>query len=80
MRGRIGAIFMLLGAACFLIHRQRGGCIMKKRGVVSTIPLFFIPLILAVYPPYSSPLWDGPQKSGGTIATPPETGEACGPA
>ena len=35
MRGRTGAIFMLLGAAYFLIHRQRGGCIMKKRGVVS---------------------------------------------
>ena len=43
MRCRTGAIFMLLGAACFLIQGQRGGCIMKKRGVVS----FRFPLSLS---------------------------------
>ena len=78
MRGRIGAIFMLLGAACFLIHRQRGGCIMKKRGVVSPT-LFFIPLILSGL----SPLFVAPvgrsAKIRGDDSDPPRNGGGMRP-
>ena len=79
MRGRTGAIFMLLGAACFLIHGQRGGCIMKKRGVVS-IPLSFIPLILSGLSTYSSPhAGRSAQIRGDDSDPPPKRGRHAAP-
>ena len=78
MRGRTGAIFMLLGAACFLIHGQRGGCIMKKRGVVS-IPLSFIPLILSGLSTYSSPHAGRSAQIRGDDSDPPRNGGGMRP-
>ena len=69
---------MLLGAACFLIHRQRGGCIMKKRGVVS-IPFSFIPLILrGLYPLFVAPAGRS-AKIRGDDSDPPRNGGGMRP-
>ena len=69
---------MLLGSACFLIHRQRGGCIMKKRGIVSPT-LSFIPLILSIL----SPLFVAPPgrsaKILGDDSDPPRNGGGMRP-
>ena len=73
-----GVFFMPLGAACFLPQGQRGGCGKKSCGGVpaphSLKPFVFrgLPLLFGFHN-------DDTEKSGKTIATPPETGGACGP-
>ena len=74
---------MVLGAACFLVQGQRGGCTGKKRGGVpaplSLNSFFFCGLSLLIGFPRADT-----EKSGETIATPPpppppETGVPTGP-
>ena len=66
------------GASYFLPQGQRGGCGIKKRGGVAA-PLslnsfFFCSLSLLIGFPRADT-----EKSGETIATPPETGVPTGP-
>ena len=73
-----GAFFVVLGAAYFSVQGQRGGCAGKKRGGVPA------PHSLNSFVFRGLPLLIGFQradteKSGKTIATPPETGVPCGP-
>ena len=70
--------FMLQTTACFLLQGQRGGCNKKSAGGV-TSPLslnsfVFRGLSLLIGFPRADT-----EKSGETIATPPETGVPTGP-
>ena len=70
--------FMLQTTACFLLQGQKGGC-NKKSAVGVTSPLslnsfVFRDLSLLIGFPRADT-----EKSGETIATPPETGVTTGP-
>ena len=70
--------FVVLGAGCFLVQGQRGGCTRKKRGGVpaphslNSFVFLGLPLLFGFHD-------DDTEKSGETIATPPETGVPTGP-
>ena len=70
MRGEFERFFVVLGAACFLVQGQRGGCTGKKRGgVPDTLSLnsfVFCGLSLIIGFPRADT-----EKSGETIAPPP---------
>ena len=70
--------FVVLGAAYFSVQGQRGGCTGKKRGGVpaphSLKSFVFRGLSLLIGFPRADT-----EKSGETIATPPETGVPTGP-
>ena len=70
--------FMLQTTACFLLQGQKGGCNKKSAGgVTSTLSLnsfVFRDLSLLIGFPRADT-----EKSGETIATPPETGVPTGP-
>ena len=78
MTSEFGALFVVLGAAYFSVQGQRGGCTGKKRGSVpdshSLKSFVFRGLSLLIGFPRAET-----EKSGETIATPPETGVPCGP-
>ena len=78
MRGEFERFFVVLGAACFSVQGQRGGCTGKKRGGVpaplSLNSFVFCGLSLLIGFPRADT-----EKSGETIATPPETGVPTGP-
>ena len=69
---------MVLRTACFSVQGQRGGCTGKKRGGVpaphSLKSFVFRGLSLLIGFPRADT-----EKSGETIATPPETGVPTGP-
>ena len=69
---------MPLGAACFLPQGQRGGCgtIRPIDAALPYSPIFFVFRWLPLLFGFPN---DDTEKSGKTIATPPETGGACGP-
>ena len=70
--------FMPLRAACFSPQGQRGGCGIKKRGGVAaphSLNSFVFCGLLRLFGFEN----DDTEKFGETIATPPETGGACGP-
>ena len=69
---------MFLGAACFLVQGQRGGCTRKKRGG-GTSPLSLNSFVSCGLPLLFGFHNDDTEKSKETIATPPKTGGACGP-
>ena len=70
--------FMPLGAAYFVPQGQRGGRGIKKRGggapplSLNSFVVLDLPLLFGFHD-------DDTEKSGETIATPPETGVSCGP-
>ena len=69
---------MPLGAACFLPQGQRGGYGIKKRGG-GTSPLSLKSFVLRGLSLLFGFHNDDTEKSGKTIATPPETGVPTGP-
>ena len=73
MRGQFWALFVVLGAACFSVQGQRGGCTGKKRGGVpaphSLKSFVFRGLSLLIGFPRADT-----EKFGETIATPPKKG------
>ena len=73
-----GAFFVVLGAAYFSVQGQRGGCTGKKRGGVpaplSLNSFVFCGLSLLIGFPRADT-----EKSGETIATPPQRGVPTGP-
>ena len=78
MTSEFGVFFVELGAAYFLKQGQRGGCSRKSRGGVpaphSLNSFVFRGLSLLIGFPRADT-----EKSGETIATPPETGVPTGP-
>ena len=73
-----GVFFMPLGAACFLPQGQRGGygTIRPSDAALPYSPIFFVFLVLPLLFGFHN---DDTEKSGKTIATPPERGVPTGP-
>ena len=69
---------MFLGASYFLFQGQRGGWNIKKRGG-GTSQLSLNSFVFRVLPLLFGFHNDDTEKSGKTIATPPETGVPTGP-
>ena len=70
--------FVVLGAGCFLVQGQRGGCTRKKRGGVPA-PHSLNSFVFCVLPLLFGFHDDDTEKSGETIATPPKRGVPTGP-